>query len=54
MSELADAMKKLFPDAPIIKIKMLHSKAVRKYVMQIEEGHNRAAKSKLKFRGANP
>ncbi len=52
MKELAREILKLFPDAKIVRIKLLYTDVVRKYVMRIEEGRKRAAQSKLKFKGA--
>jgi len=50
-NKMAEEMLKLFPDkCKIVRIKLLHTEAVRKYVMRIEEGHNKAAYSKLKFK----
>ncbi|KKK61059.1 hypothetical protein LCGC14_3018120 [marine sediment metagenome] len=47
---LVEGMRKLYPDAPIIRVKMLYEKEVRDYVMKTEEAHKRAAKSTLRFR----
>ena len=49
-SEIAKEMLKLFPDkCRVIKVKMLYEKEVRKYLMETEKAHKRAAKSKLHF-----
>ena len=32
------------------KIKLYHEKEIKKFVLQIEKGHQKAAKSKLQFR----
>ena len=51
-SEIAKEMQVLFPDdCKIVKIKLLHTRAVRKYVMGIEKAHRKAAHSKLSFGG---
>ena len=51
-SEIAKEMQRLFPnDCKIVEIKMLHTKAVRKYVMGIEKAHRKATHSKLSFGG---
>lgn len=34
----------------VVKVKMQHEQDVKKYVMEIEEAHKKAAKSKLAFR----
>ena len=48
--EIARELVRLFPsECKVIEIEMLHTKAVRKYVMGIEKAHKRAAKSKLQF-----
>ena len=33
----------------VIKVEMLHKDAIKNYVMKIEEAHQKAAHSKLKF-----
>ncbi len=49
-SDIAKAVKRLYPDqCKVIKIKMLYTKEVYIYVMRIEEGNKKAAKSKLRF-----
>jgi hypothetical protein len=35
--------------AKIVKIPLRHGKAVRNYIMKIEDGHKKAAHSKLSF-----
>lgn len=47
--KMIEGMRKLFPNAPIVKIKMLYEKEVLKYVMESENAHKKAAKSKLRF-----
>lgn len=48
--KIARAVLKLFPDdCMIVKIELFHTEVIRKYIMRIEEGNKRAAKSKLKF-----
>lgn len=49
--DIGKAMLKLYPDkCRIITIPMLYEKEVIEYVMEIEEAHKKAARSKLTFR----
>ena len=51
-AKIAKEMQRLFPDdCKIVEIKLLHTRAVRKYVMGIEKAHKKAACSKLSFGG---
>lgn len=48
--DMAREMQKLFPSkCKIIKINMLYEDEVLKYIMGIEEAHNKASKSTLHF-----
>jgi len=48
--EMARKIRKLYPnDCKIVKIKMLYGREVGKYIREIEEAHNKTAKSKLHF-----
>ena len=47
---IAKEMKRLYgSDTKVVTIEMRHKKAVKDYVMKIEEAHKRAAKSTLRF-----
>ena len=48
--KIAREMKKVYgSNTKVVRIKMRHEEEVKKYVMKIEEAHNKAAKSKLAF-----
>lgn len=50
-NKIAEALLKLYPsECKIVKINMLHERAVRAYIMGIEKAHKMAAKSKLRFK----
>ena len=47
--QIAEELKKT-GKGEIVQVKMLHERAVRKYIMGIEEAHEKAKNSKLFFR----
>jgi len=47
--EIARAMEKEFGKGEIISVPILYEEEVKKYIMEIEEDHKKAKKSKLKF-----
>ena len=48
--EIAREMKRIYgSDAKVVKIALRHKRVVRNYVMKIEEAHQKAADSKLRF-----
>ena len=49
MNTLAKEMRRMFLNAKVITVKMLYEEVVRKYIMKIEEAHQRAGSSTLTF-----
>jgi hypothetical protein len=48
---IAKAMERVYGNSTkVVKIEMQHAEEVKKYVMEIEEAHKKAANSKLAFR----
>jgi hypothetical protein len=48
---LAKELQRLYGSkAKIVKIPLRHARTVNTYVMKIEEGHKKAAESKINFR----
>ena len=48
--EIAQEMQRVYGNkSSLVKITMRHEEEVKKYVMKIEEAHDKAANSKLSF-----
>ncbi len=46
---LVEGMRQLFPDTPILRVKILYEDEVRRYLKKTEIAYKKAAKSKLRF-----